>query len=1355
MAGYEFSSCQAALRIRRVQAFCKQQALDAVLLVPGVDGRFSVCNQAIAYLLEGRSNRDTIDVNKLDGQLDECSALITPDEVAFYVASPDLQQHLQDLLTPHVTNLRLLGPTASEAADMDMLEENKLASFVHLLRGCRRIGIPCGLAATTDSSSPSAADFGAVPRLPPLTAAQQVELERWPLLQAYGLEGVGRSGFFTMNFEVCDVLPGLQRQLYGRLDGRALAVVAGEAAGALRLHWEAMMQTLCGKAAGGRGSLAERQLAEPLSSYMAYGLLREVAGVEQAVMLPPRVIFGPRTSDDTATSGAATLMQCGYPLQQQQQQEEGSAAASAAAAAASAAAPTVSSSSSSSWELPLHFVAEAADPRSPLRVARTYFLSRGAVERDVFADPDEEAAEGFDFPDAAARCSARNPDLLLLLRGYSALVEAGRAAMRHFAEVEGATALSAKAEAQRVLTRRAEQLGLLGEAKDMAAGGEAGAGAAAAAAALASRLRFSLYQCDHANVVTAPAVRGSRQLKVLRLSLSGLVSRSGPLAGRELGGLVYGDTFIDIPQPPAPAPVPGTGAGAVGAGGGADGSGNGGGSSSSSGGSLLVLTEGVPLLAAVPAGGSEEELAARALRSLGRVVGGRAGARAARVASAASQRDQQRRAGAAAAAESQALAAKLRARRLGAAAVAEEEEEEEGEEEEADVEEDDEDEDEGAPAGRSAPRQPGAAAAAAAATAVPQQQQPADALGALLTLGGGEEAVLLTGAPACPALSGWLHCFSGGGVFVERASRATWVLLLAPRQQAGAAGGAGGGAVEAITVQQLPLPGAAVTGGGSGGGGGGLGEAVVFRGVAPACGLPPACHLTANTHLALPLAAMSPAARRLLMGSVLPAWQQTCRQAALAAAEAHDTPSAASYRKDMTAPNPFPSMELYAAHAYAIQSSTAGGSTKSWPALAAEDSLLEAALERLDAQELHGPLSGLDPAVEALLQLPLTPPPPTPPAPQPAPSPPYRTSTTITLIVGLPGADQAAVAAALSTMLEGGGGGEQGPAGAAAGGAGRAGGARVAMLPCAATPLSEADFTAALSAAAAAAMEPESGGAGGAAAGGTVQQQQQRHLIMCTASYLGLHAQLRMLAAAVGKAAAAAAAHAWRVGSVVVCCSADVAWEEPARGALAAGLLGQLAAGGLVDCVVVGGSEADKVSWLAQLLSRRLPGVPQLRASRPHLLRARSELLPDPRERAARLGARQAVAGRHWGPLRLEAEEEDGGLSGGGSGGGGGGGLLGPLHATRVAFQGPLDFGKLRSELAALGVPQSPASLPPLPLADPEASPAAARPGLVCVSGCVRLTRGSRPCELLGSRQTELRSREWWLAAGAGEVVLG
>ena len=40
---------------------------------------------------------------------------------------------------------------------------------------------------------------------------------------AYGLEGVGRSGFFTMNFRVEDVGASLRRTCYARLDRAPLA----------------------------------------------------------------------------------------------------------------------------------------------------------------------------------------------------------------------------------------------------------------------------------------------------------------------------------------------------------------------------------------------------------------------------------------------------------------------------------------------------------------------------------------------------------------------------------------------------------------------------------------------------------------------------------------------------------------------------------------------------------------------------------------------------------------------------------------------------------------------------------------------------------------------------------------------------------------------------------------------------------------------------------------------------------------------------------------------------------------------------------------------------------------------------
>ena len=67
--------------------------------------------------------------------------------------------------------------------------------------------------------------------------------------------------------------------------------------------------------------------------------------------MPPRVVFGARTASDTAVPEAVSLKDAPGP-------------------GTFAGAPA------------LHFVAEAADPRSALRVARSYFLTYGALFRN-------------------------------------------------------------------------------------------------------------------------------------------------------------------------------------------------------------------------------------------------------------------------------------------------------------------------------------------------------------------------------------------------------------------------------------------------------------------------------------------------------------------------------------------------------------------------------------------------------------------------------------------------------------------------------------------------------------------------------------------------------------------------------------------------------------------------------------------------------------------------------------------------------------------------------------------------------------------------------------------------------------
>ncbi len=90
---------------------------------------------------------------------------------------------------------------------------------------------------------------------------------------------------------------------------------------------------------------------------------------------------------------------------------------------------------------------------------------------------------------------------------------------------------------------------------------------------------------------------------------------------------------------------------------------------------------------------------------------------------------------------------------------------------------------------------------------------------------------------------------------------------------------------------------------------------------------------------------------------------------------------------------------------------------------------------------------------------------------------------------------------------------------------------------------------------------------------------------------------------------------------------------------------------------------------LTQMLSARAPGVPALRAGRGQLMRARSELCPDPHDHAARMAA--GVRARRWAvptPVSAAASTSGSGL----------GLAAGPLQMVRLRFEGAVDTAKLR-----------------------------------------------------------------------------
>lgn len=189
----ELGTLQAGLRLRRLQRLAASLGLDGLLAVPGLDGRFNAGSaQLLGHLLQGTSNRDAADAVHLSAELLDSVLLLTQQGVAAYAPSIKTASQLSEMLGDTVPGvLQVVSPTPAEASDPDAVEECKLGTFVQMLRGMQRLGIPWAAASATPA------------------APKPMELEKWPLLQAYGLEGVGRAGFFTQNFQVrrCTALP--------------------------------------------------------------------------------------------------------------------------------------------------------------------------------------------------------------------------------------------------------------------------------------------------------------------------------------------------------------------------------------------------------------------------------------------------------------------------------------------------------------------------------------------------------------------------------------------------------------------------------------------------------------------------------------------------------------------------------------------------------------------------------------------------------------------------------------------------------------------------------------------------------------------------------------------------------------------------------------------------------------------------------------------------------------------------------------------------------------------------------------------------------------------------------------------
>ncbi|XP_075787132.1 dynein axonemal assembly factor 9 isoform X2 [Pelodiscus sinensis] len=278
-----FVSCS---RLRQIQSILMQSSKsqpDGILCILGIDSRYNEgCRELANYLLFGLYNQNNSDFERTgfpEEVLDDVIILIKPDSVHLYCNPVNYSY-----LLPYVAywrNLHFHCLTENEYEDEEAAEEFKIASFVDMVRDCSRIGIPY-------SSQGHLQIF------------DMFIVEKWPVVQAFALEGIGGDGFFTMKYELMDVSVDLWKT-YSKMDPVSLEDLIFEDLMIFEHQWTSFFANFDTEIPFIL-ELSESQAGEPFRSYFSHGMISSHI-TDNSPSRQPFVLFGNHSSKENLNSG--------------------------------------------------------------------------------------------------------------------------------------------------------------------------------------------------------------------------------------------------------------------------------------------------------------------------------------------------------------------------------------------------------------------------------------------------------------------------------------------------------------------------------------------------------------------------------------------------------------------------------------------------------------------------------------------------------------------------------------------------------------------------------------------------------------------------------------------------------------------------------------------------------------------------------------------------------------------------------------------------------------------------------------------------------------------------------------------
>uniref|UniRef100_A0A8B9IZ04 Chromosome 20 open reading frame 194 n=1 Tax=Amazona collaria TaxID=241587 RepID=A0A8B9IZ04_9PSIT len=326
-------------RLRNIQSILTQSSKsqpDGILCILGIDSRYNEgCRELANYLLFGLYNQYNNDFERTDFPeevLDDIIILIKPDSVHLYCNPVNYNQ-----LLPYVAywrNLHFHCLTENEYEDEEAAEEFKISSFVDMVRDCSRIGIPYSCQGH-------------------LQIFDMFIVEKWPIVQAFALEGIGGDGFFTMKYELMDVSVDLWKT-YSKMDPVSLEDLLFEDLMVFEHQWTKFFANFDTEIPFIL-ELSESQAGEPFRSYFSHGMISSHI-TDNSPSRQPFVLFGSHSTKENLNSGNFNFPSEGHLVR-----NTGLGGSTAK-----------------------HMVVQCVSPKGPLACSRTYFF--GATHAIILFD---------------------------------------------------------------------------------------------------------------------------------------------------------------------------------------------------------------------------------------------------------------------------------------------------------------------------------------------------------------------------------------------------------------------------------------------------------------------------------------------------------------------------------------------------------------------------------------------------------------------------------------------------------------------------------------------------------------------------------------------------------------------------------------------------------------------------------------------------------------------------------------------------------------------------------------------------------------------------------------------------------